>query len=745
MDNLKNAYAVIIGVGADLPASVKDAQAIYDILSNKEIAGYKKKNITLLVEEKAVRKHILEAFENLIAKTDADSSILLFYSGHGGTYTANDLIQRNTPDAPLLPEADNTSHYFLQPNDLTIDNFQETWVKAEELKALLNSLKSRRIILFLDCCHAEGMTKSGNSLNTSNLKQRLRSPEALVQKIDDGRGISLLTSCRAEELSWILEGDSLSLFTKCLTEVLKGEHKSVFEEPYIRMTEVINYLMRKVPERKPVQRPFVNIQMYDDFILSRIPKGKEIKPNPLVETALPSAKESAKEIVSDFRKRPDAVNAILFVHGFSGESSETFQSMQSLIGEDDDLKGWDMFPLGYAGEVKPQMGKNIWASVEDIDRVADYLASAIQHRFDIYKRIAVVAHGLGGLAVQRALLMLDKKDFEHISYVLLFGTPSNGILDNSKTIKDIRWIELQQEGMFITNLRREWKQTFAEGYPFTFKVIAATDDKHVEVESIFGPFEEENKVVVAGNHFTMTSPDSFDNDSYRILKQTLSDNIFYNQFTNREEINNLLGDFDAVVRELLPNVATLHLKGLKQLLFALEGLDRKEEVMKILLQHPLSQENTNLLGLLGGRLKRKFLHTFSGEDGKKAMEYYAKGLEISSKKEDIEQIYYHAINLAFLSLVYEEDKAMMREYALQALKATEKDPFDSLWKKATIAEAAMYTGDFEKAMAHYTLAAEVAGIREKISIHTNAYIAYCSLMRTEEDNFTKFLKVKFLT
>ncbi|MDO9594590.1 MAG: hypothetical protein Q7J19_06325, partial [Lutibacter sp.] len=225
----------------------------------------------------------------------------------------------------------------------------------------------------------------------------------------------------------------------------------------------------------------------------------------------------------------------------------------------------------------------------------------------------------------------------------------------------------------------------------------------------------------------------------------LNDNEFHNLYTNQEEINNLLGEYNAVVKKLLPTKDTLNAKGLKQLLFALEGLDRNKEVMDILLNHPLSQENTDLMGVLGGRLKRRYLQTFLEEDGKKAMEYYGKGLEISAEKKENEQIYYHAINLAFLSLVVEEDKNKMREYAQQAIDAAEKDSFSSLWKNATIAEAAMYTGNFEKAKEYYSLAAEAAGIREKISIHTNAFVAYSNLMNTEEDDFTKFLKIKFLT
>ena len=223
MKTLKNAYAIIIGVGADLPESVKDAQAVYDILSDPKIAGYKKENITLLTEKLATRKNILKAFNDLIDKTDEDASVFLFYSGHGATYTDNDLIESRKSGEKLKPESANKRHYFLQPNNLTIKNFEKTWVQAEELKEIVNALKSQRIILFLDCCHAEGMSNAVPEINTKIVKQPLRNPEGLVQKIDEGKGISILTACRADELSWILPEDSLSLFTKCFGSKRRNE------------------------------------------------------------------------------------------------------------------------------------------------------------------------------------------------------------------------------------------------------------------------------------------------------------------------------------------------------------------------------------------------------------------------------------------------------------------------------------------------------------------------------------------
>ncbi len=119
---------------------------------------------------------------------------------------------------------------------------------------------------------------------------------------------------------------------------------------------------------------------------------------------------------------------------------------------------------------------------------------------------------------------------------------------------------------------------------------------------------------------------------------------------------------------------------------------------------------------------------------------------MAEPKQDYKQIYYHAINLAFLSLLKGEEQAMT-EFAEKALNATEKDPFNSIWKLATVAEASLYKGELDQAMEFYGKAAKMAGIREKISIHANAYNAYTRLMGTDnpKEPFIRFLKMNYLS
>ncbi|MBK5212528.1 MAG: caspase family protein [Flavobacteriaceae bacterium] len=746
MTKLRNAYALIIGVGSkDLPETVTDAKALHKILGSKEFGGYYKKNIKLVTKKKATRKGILEAFDHLLEVTDEKSSVLLYYSGHGGMYSDNTFIK---DEALKKPEAENQKYFHLCPYDYDPDNYKTTWIKAEEIKAKIQQLKSRKLIFFLDCCHAAGMTAGVSGLSAQ--QPRHTNADGLAQNLDDGRGMSIVSACRAEQLSYVMEGDENSLFTKCMIEVLRGDDKHEQDDPFVRITEVVHYIFKKVPEVNPVQNPYANLQISDDFIVSFVQHlvpndSKDIEAKALED----DSEKTIKESITKFRETENSNSAILFVHGFSGDAENTFSEAPKLIMANAEMDGWDLFPLGYSGNVVPEMGKNIWACASDIKRNSDYLLTSIRNKFSKYKRIAIVAHDLGGIVAQQALLELEKEDLNGISHVLFFGTPSNGLpeiqLKNFFTYGNDEK-ELKESSPYIQELRARWNDTFKEDYPFTFKTIAATRDEFVPISSSLEPFPKEYREIIEGDHFSIVQIKKEEDDGYIAILNTLTNQSFLNKFSNKEEINIAMGEYNEVINTLLPKLTALDNKGLERLIYALEAAGREEEAMKILKEHPAAKDNSNLLGIMGGRYKRRYLKTFSAEDLQMAFKHYNDALKISEGKNDYSQIYYHAINLAFLSLMKGE-KGEMAAFADQAYQATEKDPFPSLWKFATIAEAFLYKGDFEKAKENYGKAAAMAGLREKISIHSNAYNAYVSLMQTDnpDDPFIKFLKINFLS
>jgi pimeloyl-ACP methyl ester carboxylesterase len=76
----------------------------------------------------------------------------------------------------------------------------------------------------------------------------------------------------------------------------------------------------------------------------------------------------------------------------------------TLLGTDTALNAWDIVSLGYATSLLPDT-RGIWSADPDLPILALHLNT----RFDIaplaqYRSLAIVAHSMGGLVVQRALL-----------------------------------------------------------------------------------------------------------------------------------------------------------------------------------------------------------------------------------------------------------------------------------------------------------------------------------------------------
>lgn len=449
-----------------------------------------------------------------------------------------------------------------------------------------------------------------------------------------------------------------------------------------------------------------------------------------------------------FRDDSTNNNVILFVHGFSGEAETTFGNIPAYLKEDAGMNGWNMFSVGYSTDAMPSLGIGIWAAIPDITKVADFLDTEIKNQFRRYERIAIVAHSMGGLVTQKAILQLEPQQRNRITYVMLFGTPSKGLVKArlahwwNRQLRDMSW-----DGKFITSLRADWKTAFSAGYPFTFKVVAGTDDEFVPVESSQAPFDYDKKYceVVSGNHLAIVKPENKNHAGYQLILATLTNVAFSNIYTDAEAVNILLGNYNQVVNDLLPNKNNLDKKGMAKLIFALEGLGRGKEAVEIMEASPITKNNSDLLGILGGRYKRRYMDTYDSTDAQTSVYYYNKGLKIATEKPDNEQIYYHAINLAFMSLVNAEDKVAMALYAEKALAAANASP-DDCWKLATVAEANLYLNNLAKAKEYYTAAAAICGVREKTSMYANAIMGYTTLMHIESgtDDFIEFLKSTLL-
>jgi hypothetical protein len=257
--NFVNGYALIIGVGKDLPVTVQDAETLKNLLVNPAVAAYPENQVRLLIEEKASRTGILTALAELkdSANKNQEATVLVYFSGHGGRI--------------LLP--DGTSKYHLVPHDYDPSNSSETSVSGAEFTALIQGIQAKKLVVLLDCCHAGGIP-AVKEPGATFVKSPV--PPELFALLDSGKGMIIIASSREDEVSYT--GDPLSLFTACLIEALRGQ-ASVAKDGFARVLDVHIYLFDQVPKRSSNnQHPFLKkaLDLGDNFPLCYYASGKGV-------------------------------------------------------------------------------------------------------------------------------------------------------------------------------------------------------------------------------------------------------------------------------------------------------------------------------------------------------------------------------------------------------------------------------------------------------------------------------------
>jgi hypothetical protein len=151
----------------------------------------------------------------------------------------------------------------------------------------------------------------------------------------------------------------------------------------------------------------------------------------------------------------------------------------------------------------------LWSSDARLEEIAIMLHSRPEISSSNYKRLAFVAHSMGGLVVQQALVSYEDLR-NRTSHVVLFGTPSGGLTKARFASFWKRQIQnMEAEGPFIQALREEWTSLKLDSDPpFVFVAVAGETDQFVPPESSLGRFPQSKGDVIPGNHLTMLDAES---------------------------------------------------------------------------------------------------------------------------------------------------------------------------------------------------------------------------------------------
>ena len=252
-------YAVVIGVGADLPVTVTDATAIADLLQDPARCAYPPNQVNLLVGDQARRRHVLTALGWLAQVAGPDATAIVYFSGHG----------METPN------------YYLMPFGYNVTDLTGTAIAGEEFTACLRAIQAKKLLVLLDCCHAGGQAEA-----KGQVKSPL--PSSVTEQLGSSSGRVVLASSRRDEVSWT--GTPYSVFTAALLEGLAG-YGAFEQDGYARVLDLTLWVGRKVPERTgDKQHPIVKVSnLADNFAVAWYAGGaKSPDPLPWAPSALPA-------------------------------------------------------------------------------------------------------------------------------------------------------------------------------------------------------------------------------------------------------------------------------------------------------------------------------------------------------------------------------------------------------------------------------------------------------------------------
>lgn len=213
--------------------------------------------------------------------------------------------------------------------------------------------------------------------------------------------------------------------------------------------------------------------------------------------------------------------AVVFVHGFSG-NADTWTGFIELLKQEQRVNSWDIFGIGYPSALRIDI-PNLWSADPEIETLATELTTSLSlHPFNRYKRIALVAHSMGGLVVQRAIID-DPTLASRLSHVILFGTPSAGLEKASLAAKLKRQLrDMSSSSTFIKRLRADWTERIGEVPKFAFWVLQGDRDEFVPKDSSLMPFPDQARRVVPGNHLEIVRPPDARHQGFQLVVEALA-------------------------------------------------------------------------------------------------------------------------------------------------------------------------------------------------------------------------------
>lgn len=246
-------WAVLIGVSRYLhlpekewlASSDADARSFHQFLLSPRGGEFRPDHVQLLLNEAATTTKIRLAVDYLVKHVQEGDVAYLMFAGHGKVerYGGGEVA-------------------YLMPYDSDPEHLNATAIPMDELRRYVdvNLRHASQVVLITDACHAGSM---GQERDPNDMAAVTSSVNDHLSDIGSRNGVLNLMACRRDERS--MEDVELGhgLFTYCLLKALDGD-VAVAPDGVVRAQDLLQYLMRQVPELSDQQQHPRHSQNYDD-------------------------------------------------------------------------------------------------------------------------------------------------------------------------------------------------------------------------------------------------------------------------------------------------------------------------------------------------------------------------------------------------------------------------------------------------------------------------------------------------
>jgi hypothetical protein len=247
-------YALIIGNNtyddpklAQLKTPAADSHALAKVLDDKAIGSFDE--VIPLINQ--TETHVRRAISTFLTNKKPDDLVLFYFSGHG--------------------VLDDRGRLYLALRDTQVDLLKATSIPSSFIADEMDSCRSKRQILILDCCHSGAFARGTKG-----------DQKAITETTFEGSGFGRVVLTASASTQYALEGDQvikqteLSLFTHFLLEGLRTGEADMNNDGQIALDEWYDYTYARVIAETPRQVPHKwSYNQQGDLIIARNPNVKK--------------------------------------------------------------------------------------------------------------------------------------------------------------------------------------------------------------------------------------------------------------------------------------------------------------------------------------------------------------------------------------------------------------------------------------------------------------------------------------